>query len=370
MARPLTLGIVGTGSVARNAYLPLVASLRARGKVDRVLVADHRQSQLDLVTGAFTVDEATTDPQKVIGDPSVDIVLVLTSMPEHARFGTAALQAGKSVLVEKPMATTLAEGAALLEVARNSPGHLVVAPHVLLSPDFQRALHIVSSGGIGKPILGRARYGWDGPDWGQWFYAPGGGPLFDLGVYNVTSLTALLGPARRVTAMSARARDQRVVDGELIQVQTDDTFQIVLEHDGGALSTVTTAFGIQKYKGAAVEVYGLEGTAQLLGDDWAPDGLEYWSNDARSWQLIESRSRYWPWTNGLSHLVDAVQSGTKPYTTPEHGYHVLEIMLGAMAAADSGQTQDITSTFDPPLPLAPVEDQSHRIHDRVHENAL
>lgn len=73
-------------------------------------------------------------------------------------------------------------------------------------------------------------------------YAPGGGPLFDLGVYNVTSLTGLLGPAKKVSCMATLTRPTRVVDGDLINVETNDTFQIIIEHVGGALSTVTTAF--------------------------------------------------------------------------------------------------------------------------------
>ena len=72
-------------------------------------------------------------------------------------------------------------------------------------------------------LQARARYGWNGPSWGQWFYQPGGGPLFDLGVYNVVALTGLLGPAMRVTAMTATARPDRVVDDQPMRVQTEDS---------------------------------------------------------------------------------------------------------------------------------------------------
>jgi len=224
-------------------------------------------------------------------------------------------------------------------------------------------------------VLARARYGWNGPDWGQWFYGPGGGPLFDLGVYNVTSLTGLLGPCRSVTAMSTLSRPTRVVDGEEIEVQTDDTFQITLELGGVAggqsvLSTVTTAFGMQQYLSPAVEVYGLDGTIQMLGDDWAPDGLQVWKNSVGAWQTYYSKSRYWPWTDGLRHLIDCVRTGQRPYTRPDHALHVLEIMLKAMESAASGTTQKVSSTFDPPEPM-PLRDAGpqHLIHDRIHEDA-
>jgi predicted dehydrogenase len=108
----------------------------------------------------------------------------------------------------------------------------------------------------------------------------------------------------------------------------------------------------------------------MMGDDWAPDGLEYWSNELNTWQVIESHSRYWPWTDGLAHLVDSVLNKTQPYTRPEHAFHVLEIMLAAMKSAESGQSQSINSSFEPPKPIAKKSDrESQRIHDRVHEDA-
>lgn len=369
MNEPVSLGVIGCGSVARNAYFPLIVNLIGRGDVRRVVAADVQPARLQTIAASYPVDRTTTEVDELLAD-DVDVVAILTSMDAHADLATRALEAGKHVLVEKPMATTLEAGRRLLETAQAAPGWLVCAPHVQLSGDYQEMLRRIAQGDIGKPLLARARYGWDGPDWGRWFYAPGGGPLFDLGVYNVTSLTGLLGPARRVTAMSALSRPERMVEGQLIPVRTDDTFQIVIEHTCGALSTVTTAFGMQKYRGAAVEVYGLAGTVQLKGDDWAPDGVEYWANDVGAWQVFDSRSRYWPWTDGLAHLVTAVRSGRPPYTRPEQAFHVLEIMLAAMTAARTGVTQELTTTFTPPPPLAETrQDDAHRIHDRVHEDA-
>ena len=71
----------------------------------------------------------------------------------------------------------------------------------------------VAAGDIGALLTARARYGWAGPDWSRWYYEPGGGALFDLGVYNVTSLCGFFGPARRVTAMTGVAIPERLVDG-------------------------------------------------------------------------------------------------------------------------------------------------------------
>jgi predicted dehydrogenase len=99
------------------------------------------------------------DDLAVCGHSDVDVVLVLTSMTEHGRLARAALQAGKHVLVEKPVATTLAEAEQVLEVAASAPGHLICAPHILLSPTY-RAMHArVAAGEIGGLLTARARYG-------------------------------------------------------------------------------------------------------------------------------------------------------------------------------------------------------------------
>ncbi len=370
MSEYVSIGIIGCGHVAQNAYMRLILSLVAKGSVSSVSGADLNPRRLEEMKAKFPMRRVYDDPVDLIADPEIDVVLILTSMREHGEFAIAALEAGKHVLVEKPMATTREQGLRLIEMSKKSAGYLVCAPHVMLSPDYQEMYRTIASGGVGRPLLARSRYGWDGPDWGQWFYAPGGGPLFDLGVYNVTSLTGLLGPVAKVSAMSSLTRPERVVDGELISVQTDDTFQIILQHESGALSTVTTAFGIQRYKGAALEVYGLDGTIQMLGDDWAPAGLEYWRNDVGAWQLLDSRSVGWPWTDGLSHLVECAISGTEPYTRPEHAFHVLDIMLCAMTAAETGQTQDVQSRFTPPSPQeGSFRQDAHRVHDKTHKVA-
>ena len=373
MTAAVSVGIIGCGSVMQHAYMPLLVNEIARGHATAPKICDVRADRLAEVQAAFPVSATTEDPSEIISDASIDLVVVLTSMPEHGDLAEQALAAGRHVLVEKPMSIDLEQAARLVELDRQGPAHLLCAPHVLLSPDYQRMARMMRDGLVGRPLLARARYGWNGPDWGQWFYGPGGGPLFDLGVYNVTTLTGLLGPCRSVTAMTTLTRPRRVVDGEEIEVRTDDTFQILLElggAGGGVLATVTTAFGMQQYLSPAVEVYGLDGTLQMLGDDWAPDGLQLWQNSVGAWQTYHSKSRYWPWTDGLFHMIDCIRTGRRPYTRPEHAYHVLEIMIKAMTAAATGSTQQIDSTFEPPEPMQAADcGPQHLIHDRVHEDA-
>ncbi len=345
----LGLGVIGCGSVFAGPYRFMIERLRTEGRVDVVAVYDRNDGKREGAAAHFEVDGGLESAEAVIANPDVDVVLVLTSMNEHGALTKAALEAGKHVLVEKPMATSLEEAAELVELSRTAPGVLVCAPHILLSPTFRAIHRTVREGGIGRLLNGRARYGWAGPDWNEWFYRPGGGSLFDLGVYNVTSLCALFGPARRVTAMVGVAIPERVVNGSPITVEADDNAHVLLDFGDGRFAAVTTGFTLQKYRSPAIELYGSEGTVQLLGDDWAPEGWEMWHNDESSWRVFPESDPHWQWTEGLRHLVDCVEKGRAPVTRPEQAYHALEIMLAAQAAGSDGVARAIESDFPDPV---------------------
>ena len=109
---------------------------------------------------------------------------------------------------------------------------------------------------------------------------------------------------------------------------------------------VTTGFTIPRYDVPGIEVYGTEGTVNMLSDDWDPDGYELWRNKDGFWQDHSARSR-WSWTDGVRDLIQAVQQGCKPVNAPEHAYHVLEIMVKSMESGRTGQALPIISSFTP-----------------------
>jgi predicted dehydrogenase len=339
----LGLGVLGCGSVLAGPYAAMIERLRDRVRVSAVYDVDDDKRRH--AAAHFGVDPDLRGAETVIADDDVDVVLVLTSMNEHGPLATSALDAGKHVLVEKPMATSLEQAAELVEIARRRPGLLVCAPHIVLSPTFRAVHAAVRAGAIGRLLTARARYGWAGPWWGDWFYRPGGGSLFDLGVYNATSLCALFGSARRVTAMVGIAIPERVVNGRPLRVEADDNAHVLLDFGDSRFAVATTGFTMQKYRSPAIEIYGEEGTIQLLGDDWAPEGWELWRNDEGAWRVHPESDPHWQWTDGLRHLVDCVEAGRPTITRPEHAYHALEIMLAAQAAGRDGTARTIASEF-------------------------
>ncbi len=333
-----------------------------------VTIACGREAQRDRAL-ALGIPRFTTEENEVLRSDDVDLVIVVTSMPEHARLAGAALRAGKHVLVEKPLATNLSDARNLLALAGEHQRHLVCAPFSILSPTFQTISARIRQGDIGKPCLARARYGWAGPSWNEWFYKPGGGCLFDLGVYCIASLTGLLGPAQRVMAMTGIAIPEREVNGRKILVEIEDTAQVLLDFGGNLFGVVTSGFTMQQYRTPALEVYGTAGTIQMLGDDWDPDGYELWQNTAGAWQVFKETAPDWPWTDGLRHLIECIAEDSRPLVRPEHAFHVLEIMLKAQQSGREGRAIPIESSFTPPESSeSKLIEAPHLAHDRTREH--
>ncbi len=362
----LKLGVLGLGSVFLGPYRQLMRQLEMNGQARLATIFDVDAEKTRAVAALHPGIATPRSAEALIASNDVDVVLVLTSMKEHAALAKAALLAGKHVLVEKPMATELDAARDLLRVAQQAPGLPVCAPHVVLSPTYRTMHAEVAAGRVGRLVLARARYGWAGPWWAEWFYRAGGGALFDLGVYNLTSLCGFFGPVRRVCAMVGTAIPRRVAEGKEIAVEAEDNAQLLLDFGDSRFASITTGFTMQKYRSPALELYGTDGVLQMLGDDWAPQGYERWTNERQSWELHEETDPQWPWTAGLRHLVDCVAYGTRPVNRPEHALHCLEVMLGAQTSAREGRFVEIASDFPAldygNLPAA-ADDDHRRRHD-------
>jgi len=348
MSDRVNIGVLGLGSVFEK-YGRNLASLREQGRVEITALHDPNSDRMAAAASQFPGASHCSTPSDVINRDDVDAVLVLTSMNEHGSLARQAFEGGKHVLVEKPMATTIHEAQALVDLGRDSDQLIVCAPHVLLSPTYREMHARLTSGAIGDVKLARALYGWSGPSWGEWFYRPGGGALFDLGVYNVTSLCGFLGSVRRVTALVGTAVKERLVNGSPMKSEADDNAQVLLDFGDEVYAAITTGFTIQKYgRAPAIELYGLSGTMNMLGDDWAPRGFEEWRNEGGCWEVYDETDPGWPWSDGVNHLVSCIEQGLPSVTRPEQAFHVLEVMLAALQSAAEGRAIEIGSEFPGP----------------------
>jgi len=342
---PVEVGFIGAGSVL-SAYLHLLDRLRPKGlAVEGAIWArdEERRAELEFRRPA---GRYVADPDVVLSS-GADVVVVITPPHVHAEHVTAALEAGKHVLCEKPVALTHAEGAALYERADRLAQHLVAAPFVHLCPTLRHLWTLVRDGEIGDVHCARALYGNPGSTWARWFHESGVGPLPEVGIYNLKTLAVLLGRITDVSAVEHRSTMERIVGDDRIDEPDPDGFQLLCRHEGGAVSSVTASHAVHRYRRTAVELYGTAGTANLLGDDWDPTGLEVWTTSTRAWTTHDAVDRTWPWTDGLRDLLTAVRDGHPPDASPTLDLHLLEVVDAARRSAATGRRVEVSSWFEP-----------------------
>ncbi len=298
-------------------------------------------------------------------ESDVDIVVIVTPPDLHPPQVRLVLEHGHHVLCEKPLAASRSEAEGLFQTARARGLHLLVAPFVQTNPTFRELWTVLEDGAIGRVHSARALYGTAGSTWATWFHDAGMGPLPDIGIYNLRSLTALLGPVVETYAVDVTAVPQRVAAGVTVEHPDPDTVHLLLRHTSGALSSLVSSYAIQHYRRPALELYGTEGTANLLGDDWDPTGFELWQNDAATWTLHEPADATWRWTDGLRELVQAIHDERAPRASESWDLHLVEILETARASVAEHRPIPVTSTFTlPELRLERTVDL-HHLHDHT-----
>ncbi|HMT75681.1 MAG TPA: Gfo/Idh/MocA family oxidoreductase, partial [Chitinophagaceae bacterium] len=236
----LRVAVIGCGSVS-NRYLPQLLSSKL---IKVVSLCDIKYQRAVEQNKQYNVN-AETYPHidAMLKGVPFDMMVTLTDMQVHGELNKKALLAGKHVWSEKPMANTYAEGKALLDLAKKEKLRLWGAPAVVNSPQFEFMSKTIQSGKLGRIASAHGQYGHTGPLWSAFFYEKGGGSMPDLGVYNMATLTGLLGPAKSVMAMTSIVNPERTVDDKgKIKVEAEDNAHILLEHDKNVISHVMCGF--------------------------------------------------------------------------------------------------------------------------------
>jgi predicted dehydrogenase len=353
--RKIKVGLIGCGSVS-NMYLP---HLTKSPYVEVVSLCDIIPERAQKQAEKYKVKHHYPHIDQMLSGVPFDLLVNTTDMQEHGRLNRIALNAGKHVWSEKPMANTYKEGKALLDFATSKKLRIWGAPAVVNSPQFAFMAKAINEGKLGKLAAAHAHYGHTGPTWSAFFYEKGGGSLPDLGVYNIATLTGLLGPAKAVTAMTAIVTPERTVDNKgKIKVEAEDNTSLLMDHGNGVLSHVQCGFNFFDPFGhegdgqdrPTILLWGTHGNMALIGYDWAPFGVHL-SND---WQKPEGE-RYVPdpgdyvWEQGASVISESLVMGKEPLIAAEHALHVLEVIEAARKSGKTGKRVALKSTFKYPV---------------------
>ncbi len=374
MKAPLGIGVVGAGSIGIRGALQHLALPDVQDRVRLAAVCDPVPGRAEAAAQRFGVARAYQRYEDLLADEDVHLVTLCSPIGLHYQQGLQAIRAGKHVHFNKTMTTTAAEATHLIEEAAARGVRLVASPGQMLRPLNRRIRRLVQEGALGRLVWAatgaafgtyheheRIRQGEDvlaniNPSW--YWQKPGGGPMYDMTVYGLHTLTGVLGPARRVTGFSGLAIPEREFRGQRYRCDADDNTLLLLDFGQELFAFVYgTAAGTLVEFGRP-SFFGTRG--QIVGDRLNGQPIDY-PGRAELGPGRAGDTALLPHVVGphreleeahvfadIMQLVDWVLDGTPSVATAEHARHVIEIIEAGYRAAETGQTQVLTTTFTPP----------------------
>lgn len=264
----VNIAMIGVGAIS-GIYLE---NLTKVFKEVRILgVCDLVRERAEKAQAAYGIEKLYETMYDAFCDPEVQVILNLTRPYEHYEVTKGALESGKHVYSEKPLAADYEEGRKLVALAEEKGLMLGGAPDTYLGAGIQTCRKLIDDGFIGDPIgaacfmICHGHETWH-PD-PEFYYKRGGGPMMDMGPYYVTALINLLGGVSGVTGVTKKSFDKRVITsqphrGETISVDVDTYLTGMLHFDSGAVGTLFTTFDVYyaPRNQARFEIYGTKGT--------------------------------------------------------------------------------------------------------------
>ena len=357
----MKLGVVGCGSIS-PLYLRATAHFPS---LEFVACSDLDMDTAQVRAAEFGLEALPV--AELLARPDISVIVNLTVPQAHAAVAIAALEAGKHVYNEKPLATSLDDAKALLVLAETRGLRVACAPSTFLGAAVQTCRKVLDEGTIGAPVavhaamLSRGMEAWHPNP--AFFYGPGAGPLFDIGPYYLAALVTLLGPVTRVAGMSRISFPERTIlsqplAGTTIKVTTPTHIVSTLEFDSGVIGTLTTSFDVWASAQPKFEVYGPEGTLSLAAPNAMDGPVRVRGAGGQVWREVPLVHRFDTlesgWGLALADLVSAVEQGRAHRADGRFGLHVLEVMHACLTTAETGQTVTVESRCERPEPLRDV----------------
>lgn len=351
------IGIIGAGVIS-GIYLEAPQKFPI---LENAAIADIDMARAKAKAEQYGVPKACT-VEELLADPDIDIVINLTIPAVHAQVTLAALQAGKSVYGEKPLAVNREDGANLIKVAAEKGLRIGSAPDTFLGAGLQTCRKLIDDGWIGQPLAASGFMLSPGPErWHpdpEFFFQPGAGPLFDMGPYYITALVSLLGPINRVSGSAQAVRPERTIGsqpkfGNKIQVNTPTHVAGVLDFDGGVVATLITSFDVWSHALPPIEIYGTEGTLAVPDPNSFGGPVKVRRAGSETWSEIPLTFNYAANSRGLglADMATAIQSGRKHRASGDLAYHVLDTMQSILDASKEEKHIHLSSQVDRPAPL-------------------
>ena len=352
------IGVVGCGNIS-DIYLENLTGI-FKDLVEVKSCTDLSRQRREEKAEKYGV-EAVGSLEDMLADPEIDIILNLTTPPVHAGVDLAAVQAGKHVFSEKPLAVTLDEAASVLGEAKQKGVRVGCAPDTFLGAGIQTARHLIDEGVIGDVVSVSACMACHGHEsWHpnpEFYYQTGGGPMMDMGPYYLTALVNLAGPITRVAGMANKAFGTRIMtsperNGDTVEVEIMTHVTGAIEFAGGAAGTIITSFDIWKSDVPRIEVHGTKGSLSIPDPNTFGKGgneLLLCKGSSGEWETVPLTGfSYEENSRGLGVVDMALAIGQdRPHrASGELAGNVLEAMIGFEIAAESGKYYELSKRLN------------------------
>lgn len=346
--KKVRVGIIGCGSVSRYYISHLMQSDFAQIVSFCDIVPERAQQKAK----ESNIEHWYDHIDKMLAGEPFDLFVNLTDMQEHTHLNRKALMAGNHVFSEKPITNTYDEATELYALAEKNGLKLWGAPVVVNSPQFQFLAQHIQQGNLGRISAGHGCYGHLGPSWSSFFYEKLGGSLPDLAVYNITTLTGLLGPVESVTAMMNVISPTREIQNKgIVKVEEEDNAHILMQHKNGTISHVQSGFNYtmaHSYESEQISTLSLIGTKarmDMIGYDWAPIAIDVATPSQQKMQRMATETGNYSWYEGATIACEYLSTGREPLFRTDHALHVIEIIEAARKSQETGSRIDLRSEF-------------------------
>lgn len=350
------LGIIGCGTISQ-AY---VNATKTFSILDIVACADINLEAAKAAAQKWGIEALSVDD--LLARSDIDIILNLTIPQAHAAVTIQALEAGKHVHLEKPLALDRAEGQKVVDKAKALGLRVSSAPDTFLGAGIQTSRKLIDEGAIGKVVAGTAFMMCPGHEYWHpnpaFYYAKGGGPVFDMAPYYLTALVNLLGPIRQVSASAAITYPTRTIssepkNGEVISVEVPTHVSGSLVFHSGAIITLIMSFDVFKHTTHPIELHGELGSMQVPDPNTFGGEVKLSIGRNAEWEAQPLVNNYTDNMRGIgaADLAYAISIDRPHRCHSDVAFHVLDVMQALHESSEQAKHITIQSTCERPAAL-------------------
>ncbi|MBM7568655.1 Gfo/Idh/MocA family protein [Paenibacillus sacheonensis] len=337
--KTIRVAIIGCGSIAEFRHAPEYA---ANEQVEIAAFFDHNPERAERLVDVYG-GRAAPSIASILADPDIDAVSVCTSNETHEEVTVDALQAGKHVLCEKPIATSVEGARAMMKAGRESGRILMVGHNQRFSEAHVVARRLIESGEIGKVLTFQTTFGHSGPEhWAfvkstdSWFFSKERsvlGAAGDLGIHKLDLIRYLLEDEIADIAAFGGALHKTDADGEPIAV--NDNMVCIVKTEGGVLGTVALSWTYYGEEDNSTVLYGEKGILKIFANETFPVQVKRSDGTSREYEIEGIQTNDNQTDSGvINAFVDCIVEGKKPPVSARDGLVSLKLIEAMMKAAD------------------------------------